>query len=83
MRAPRVNPSIWTKRPHGALSDRIGPQFGDVLTTADDTTHPLCRSDQIRPAILVNSAASAVINVASIMGISNLLDDSNNPFGFM
>jgi hypothetical protein len=83
MRAPRVNPSIWTKRPRGALSDRIGPQFGDVLTTADDTTQTLRRSDQIKPAILVTSAASAVIRVASIMGISILLGAPDNPFGFV
>jgi hypothetical protein len=83
MRAPRVNPSIWTKLPHGALSDRIGPQCGDVLTTADDTTHLLCRSDQIRPAMLVTSAASSVIKVASIIGISILVDAFDNAFGFV
>ena len=71
------------KRPNGAFGETIGPRFGDVLTTTDDTTQALRRSDQIKPAILVTSAASAVIKLASIMGISNLLVDSNNPFGFV
>jgi hypothetical protein len=58
----------------------IEPSF-DGRITINGAAQTLRRSDQIKPAILVMSAASAVIKVASIMGISFLLGGSDNPFG--
>jgi hypothetical protein len=61
----------------------IEPQSGIAFVATENTAQTLRRSDHIRPAILVTSAASAVIRLASIRGMSILLGDSNNPFGFV
>jgi hypothetical protein len=58
----------------------IEPPFDGTVSVCN-AIQTLRRSDQIKPAILVMSAASAVIKVASIMGISFLLGESDNPFG--